>query len=265
MVIRIQTTVAHRVYRVVSPEEQLPLVVGESDSLSVHLEVHHSRRRQRRALEEFHHRLLDGLGPSQRLHVDGNQIKNVASRSLDQKLLCRTVHMIRLQVSFRQEQAARQRHRQYRVLVNQRRERTEHRLIAASLQSDPPRGRLDQEVAHQLVPAGAALRLHVRGDLRDLQGHPEGAREGVGVSDHEGARGLVAQQRDGFVPGDVGLVPELRGVPDELHVGGGYLLGRFAVGVHGASSGVAVVDGGGGRAVLGRGFGAVLVVRVGLV
>jgi hypothetical protein len=62
----------------VPAEEELARVVGEGDALGRDLEVDDGRAGQRLVLEEHRHGLLDGLGPGQRLRVQGEQVKDVA-------------------------------------------------------------------------------------------------------------------------------------------------------------------------------------------
>jgi hypothetical protein len=163
VLLRIQPAVRDRVDRIMPPEEQLPFVVSQRDTLSVNFEMHNSRIRLR-FLQDLIDRLSHGFGSRQRLHIEGEQIQNVAGRALGQQLLSGIVGgVLVLQVALGEDQPTRKRQRGDRVLVHERRQRTEHRFRRTPFQLDATRGGLDQEVADQLV-ALDRLRLQVRRD-----------------------------------------------------------------------------------------------------
>lgn len=62
-----------------APEEEPPLVVGERDALTGHLEVHNGGRGQWPRREQLLHGAPDGLRARQRLGVRREQVQHVAS------------------------------------------------------------------------------------------------------------------------------------------------------------------------------------------
>lgn len=76
--LRVEAAVADVVGRVMPAEEELARIVRERDTLRGDLEVDDGSAEARLLLEQSRDGLLDGLGPGQRLRVQGEEVEHVA-------------------------------------------------------------------------------------------------------------------------------------------------------------------------------------------